>query len=210
MKKVGIIIARALGLLLLPILFVVVFSLRLTFMIIAPTKINGKKNLKKVKGKGAIIAANHYSNLDIVYLVPRFFKWPFSRKLLCKKEWGKCFLTNWVFTSIGTIFIDRSTVDRTAFRKIDKALKKNKKLVMFPEGTRNKSGTDEMNQIKSGVIFFAKKADAYIVPIRFTHKIRLFHKNTINIGEPYKVGEEGKLTTEEEVKKLEQKYEELK
>jgi len=179
-------------------------------MVIAPTKIIGKENLKKVKGKGAIVAANHYSNLDIVYLVPRFFKWPFGRKFLCKKELGKCFFTNWVFSSIGAIFIDRSTVDRAAFRNVDNILKKNQKLVMFPEGTRNKTGTDQMNQIKSGVIFFAKKADAYIVPLRFSHKIRLFHKNTIKIGEPYKVGEEGKLTTEEEVKKLEQKYECLK
>lgn len=210
MKKCLSIIGKILGIIPIFLFYIASVVLRLVFMVIVPTKVVGKENLKAVKKKGAIIACNHYSNMDIVYLVPRFFKIQHTRKLLCKKEIGKCWFVRWFFESVGTIFIDRGAVDRNAFRQVDKALKANKNLVMFPEGTRNKSGTDEMNQIKSGVIFFAKKADAYIVPLRFEHKIKMFHKNIIKVGAPYKVGEDGKLKTEEEVKKLEQKFEELK
>lgn len=210
MKKIGNVFGKFFGFIMALIIIIVAFIVRVVFMIFAPTKIIGKENLKKVKGKGAIIAANHYSNIDIVFLVSRFYKWTFKRKLLGKKELGKGLILKWFFVSIGTILIDRGAVDREAFRKVNKALNKNQKVVMFPEGTRNKTGTDNMGEIKSGVIFFAKKADAYIVPLRFTKKIRFFHKNIVKIGEPYKVGEEGKLTTEEEVRKLELKYEELK
>ena len=82
--------------------------------------------------------------------------------------------------------------------------------MIFPEGTRNKSGTEEMQSIKSGVIFFAKKADVPILPIRLERKPKMFHLTRIYIGEGYKVGENGKLSTDEEVKILEEKFSNLK
>jgi len=185
----------------------VAFILQLLFFVLYPVKVYGRKNLK-YKG-GAIVASNHFSNLDIVILVVNFFKNTFSRKLLAKKELAKFKPFGYILLGGGAIFINRGKVDLKAVREVDAALKNNKKIVMFPEGTRNKTGSTSMQEIKSGVIFFAKKSGCPIIPIRIEKKPRLFRLTKIYIGEPYKVGDNGELSTGEEVEILEEKFKEL-
>ena len=178
------------------------------FLVMYPMKIEGKKNLKKAKG--AVVACNHYSNLDGVLLCAKVFRFPYSRKLLAKKELSKNRFFGWVLKGIGAIFIDRNSLDREAMREADKNLKKGKKLIVFPEGTRNKNQeTEDMGEVKSGVIFFAKKASVPIIPMRIVHRSKMFKRNKLVIGEPYFVGETGKKSTEEEVKILTEKMNSL-
>lgn len=204
MKKIGNFFKCLLGLLLWT--FAVV--LYIPFFILFPVKVVGRKNLSKCKGK-AIIASNHFSNFDVIFLVVHFFKRTFSRKLLAKRELSKSKFAGFCLAGFGAIFITRGKVDLTAVREVDKVLKQDKKLLMFPEGTRNKTGSTDMQEIKSGIIFFAKKSDAPIIPLRMERKARLFRLNKVYIGEPYKVGDNGKISTEEEVKILEEKFKNL-
>lgn len=188
-------------------LFIVLVAtiVAMVIFVLFPTKIVGRKNLKKVKG--AVVACNHYSNFDGVLLCARLFKNTFKRDFLGKKELGKFFLFRWILGGIGCIFIDRGNIDRKAMKEVERALKRGKKIILFPEGTRNKNAeSEDMQGIKSGVIFFAKRADSYIIPMRILHRSKLFRLNKIIIGEPYKVGEAGKLSTAEEVVKLEEKF----
>ena len=189
------------------IYILVAFILQLVFFVLYPVKVYGKKNLK-YKG-GAIVASNHFSNLDIVLLVANFFKNTFSRKLLAKKELAKFKPFGYILAGGGAIFINRGKVDLQAVREVDSQLKKGKKVVMFPEGTRNKTGSTDMQEIKSGVIFFAKKSGCPIIPVRMEKRARIFRRTKIYIGEPYMVGEQGKLSTEEEVQILESKFNNL-
>lgn len=186
------------------IITIVVLIVKIPFFVLYPTKIVGKKNLK-VKG-GSIVACNHYSNFDGIFLAVKLFPNCLNRKFLGKVELSKCWLLKFLLLGIGTIFIDRGKVDRSAMREVENTLKSKKRIVIFPEGTRNKSGTDEMNQIKSGVVFFAKRSEKPIIPIRMQHKARIFRINKIYIGEPYMV----EKSTAEEVKILEEKFENLK
>ena len=190
------------------ILWVVALVLYIPFFILFPVKVVGLKNLTKCKG-GAIVTSNHFSNFDVVFLIVHFFKRTFNRKLLAKRELSKFKPFGFLLAGFGAIFITRGKVDLQAVREVDKTIKKGKKLIMFPEGTRNKTGTNDVQELKSGVVFFAKKADCPIIPLRMERRARLFRINKVYIGDPYKIGDNGNLSTEEEVKLLEQKYKEL-
>jgi len=56
-----------------------------------------------------------------------------------------------------------------------------------------------MADAKSGVITFASKGDAEIVPMLIYHKPKVFRKNYIIVGEPFKVqgANPARLTKEE-------------
>lgn len=190
------------------IVWVVALVIYLPFCLLFPIRVYGKENLTKQKG-GAIVASNHFSNLDVIFLDLHFFKIPFRRKLLAKKELAKFKPFGFMLLAFGAIFINRGKVDLPAVREVDKSLKSGKKVIIFPEGTRNKTGSTDMQEIKSGVVFFAKKSGAPIIPLRMEQKARLFRINRVYIGKPYFIGEDGKLSTEEEVLKLEQKFDEL-
>ena len=62
---------------------------------------------------------------------------------------------------------------------------RNKKLIVFPEGTRNKTKTDKIQQIKGGTGVFAVKSKCPIVPIIALKKPRIFIKNSYLIGKPF-------------------------
>jgi len=182
----------------------------LPFLILFPTKIHGKKNLKELKKTGAVIACNHFSNFDAIILKLRLFFSNHKNKFLGKIELNKCKPVGWFLSCFGIIYIDRDAVDRKAMRQVNDCLKKGKRVVIFPEGTRNKTGSTELQQIKSGVVFFAKRAEVPIVPIRINEKPRLFRRNHIYIGEAYTIGSAGELTTAEESARLEEKMRNLK
>ena len=183
----------------------VVFILKIPFLILFPTRVVGKKNLKGIK-TGAVIAINHFSNFDIVYILVKLFYNLFSLSYLGKKELSKNKLFGVFLSCLGTIFISRGEADLKAMREVNSALKNKKRVLMFPEGTRNKTGSDEMQTIKSGVVFFAKKAQVPIIPIKIEHRARLFRLNKIYIGEPHMVGQN---KTQEEVEILTQKFNNL-
>lgn len=189
-------------------LMLVVLIFWVPFLVLFPTRIYGKKNLKKVKD-GAVVASNHFSNMDPVLLKVKLFKNTIKNRFLGKAELNKSKFLGWLLSAFGIVYINRGTVDRKAIREVDNLLKRKKRVVIFPEGTRNKSSSEDMQSIKSGVVFFAKKAEVPILPIRLERKPKIFRLTRIFIGESYNVGDNGKLSTEEEVKILEEKFSEL-
>ena len=83
-----------------------------------------------------------------------------------------------VFESLGT------KVDLTAVKSCLKILKdKQKPLVIFPTGTRT-SEPDEVENLKNGVVMFALKAKAPIVPMVLVRKAKFLRRNRLVVGEP--------------------------
>ncbi len=78
-------------------------------------------------------------------------------------------------------------------------LKGGNTLVVFPEGTRNKTHTVELQPLKDGAGVFATKAKVKILPLMFTGKVSLFRKKTLLIGKPFEISEfyETKITEDE-------------
>jgi 1-acyl-sn-glycerol-3-phosphate acyltransferase len=165
-------------------------------------KVFGKENIPE---ESAVICCNHLSAIDVLYLVNHFNKNTFfvAKKELFNKKFSGNFLS-----SFGGVPIDRENVDVKALMNIVRLLKEGKNMVIFPEGTRNKNG-EELQELKSGVIFFAHRAKVPIVPAVFVKKTRIFRFNKIIIGEPYFVENYGKEHTDNEVDKLSNKLKEL-
>lgn len=134
-----------------------------------------------------ILAGNHTNNLDAAIMLSGPNR---IVHMLAKKELFKTKISNWFFTSMGCISVDRSKHDDLAKKKAMNVLNDGKVIGIFPEGTVNQ--TDELLlPLKYGAVSFAKKTNAYIVPFSITGKYKLFKKSIkITYGKAYKVNKE--------------------
>ena len=169
----------------------------LPLAIIYPTKVIGRKNLPKGK---AILTANHTSNLDPILLLANTHE---KKYTLAKKELFKNKLYSAILKSYGAISIDRAGTDITAIKTSLKILNKGKKLIIFPEGTRNKSeDVSKMGEAKTGTAMIAIKSKTPVVPVWFSRRPKAFTKTIIKIGEPFELSEfYGQKLTEDVLKK---------
>lgn len=191
------------------IIFGILFGVcYLPFVILYPTKILKKERLKKGK---AVLTSNHYSNVDPLIINMKFGA---RFRFLAKIELFKSKFLAFFLRCLGAIPVNRERVSPSTFKEVLSVLKEEKKVFIFPEGTRNKEETEKMNDAKAGIITFASKGDCEIVPMIIYRKPKIFRKNYIIVGEGFKVVGENpaRLTKEEIEQNLEiytQKMEEL-
>lgn len=163
-------------------------------------KIVGQENI--IENKGLILCGNHTSYLDSFILGCATKR---NLHYIVKKELHKGF-NKLIFKYAGTIPVDRKTKNNTkATEAAVKLLKKNKIIVIFPEGTINKT-KNILLPLKYGAVSLAKKSKAYIVPFAITGKFKPFKKGLqLTFGAPYEV--KGDLVLENKI--LEKKVENL-
>jgi len=149
-----------------------------------PTRIIGKKYLKHIKKDSAILAYNHQTNNDPILIKAKVCP---RAKMMAKDSLFKGKFKSWLFRTLGAYPVNREGNDITAVKTTLKLLKENYKIGIAPEGTRVKSG--ESVEFKNGVVMFALKTDAYIVPMIFKKKTKAFTFNTLLIGKPFKLSE---------------------
>ncbi len=152
--------------------------------IILPTRIIGKKYLKQTKGKATIISCNHQSNFDPVVLKARVNP---NCKIMAKDTLFKNKFLGWYLKKLGGYPVKRGENDIGVVKKTLTYLRQNNHLVIFPEGTRGKTG--DLAELKNGLVMFALKSDCYVVPVVFKKKPKLFIFNTLLIGKPFKFSE---------------------
>ena len=100
----------------------------------------GVHGLEHVPRKGpAIIAANHISFLDSVFLIAVL---PRRITFVGKAEYMDDWKTKYLFPNVGMIPIDRSggEASHAALASAEKVLAKGQLFGIFPEGTRSRSG----------------------------------------------------------------------
>ena len=142
----------------------------------------GQENLPK---DGAfLIASNHASHLDppvVGSFVPRQLCF-FARKTLWKPG-----VASWWLDEVGVIPVDRDGgQDVAALKRVLRALKDNKGLILFPEGTRSPNG--ELQPPKPGVGFIVCKSQVPVVPARIFGSYEAFGKgSSIRPGTPMSV-----------------------
>ena len=122
---------------------------------------------------GFIIAANHASALDppiIGAQVPRQLC-AFARKTLWKGG-----IVNWWLDTVGVIPVDRdSGSDVSAIRRVLHALREDKGIILFPEGTRTPTG--QLQRPKAGVGLLACRTGVLVVPARIFGSFEAFGRN---------------------------------
>lgn len=106
-----------------------------------------------------VIACNHISNWD-----PVFVGLACRREVhfLAKQELFDKPLLGRLITAYNALPVRRGALDRRALRLAAETLKSGKVLVMFPEGTRSRTG--DLGEPKPGIGLIAASAKATIVP----------------------------------------------
>ena len=121
---------------------------------------------------GFLLAVNHASHLDPFIVgsqLPRQVTF-FARKTL----WAPG-IPSWWLDAVGVIPVDRDGgSDITAMKRVISALKQQKIIIMFPEGTRSPDGL--LQAPKPGVGLFACKTQVPVVPARIFGSFEAFGK----------------------------------
>ncbi len=126
-------------------------------------KVEGLDNIPKT---GAlIIAGNHLSNADPP-AIGSFAGLVRDSRFVAKKELFSVPGLGWFFRRSGYIPVDRSRTigDFGALKEVVHALEQGQSVVMFPEGTRSKTGKPQ--KPKSGIGFLIYKTGAPVLPVK--------------------------------------------
>lgn len=146
-----------------------------------------------------LICPNHSGLADPIWVIfsAKFAHMPM---ILAKKELFETPIPRTFFRWLGAIPVDRSGNDVNAIKQGLKALKENRTLMLFPEGTRVKEG--QSVQAKGGAILFSVRTNSPIVPVYLSPRRRLFQPITCVFGAPYHPQTAGTKPTEEEMHRL--------
>lgn len=120
-----------------------------------------------------LIASNHASHLDppaVGAHVPRQMRF-FARKSLWNNR-----LFAWWLNQVETIPVERDSGDIGAIKRVLQALKENRAVVLFPEGTRSPDG--HLQKPKPGVGLMACKTGVPVVPCRVYGSFGAFRKGS--------------------------------
>lgn len=134
----------------------------------------------------SIIAANHISAFDPPFIGSVI---PFEIHYLAKWELFKNKLFGAILLSLNCIPVKRGRIDKAAITRVKMVLRKNRSLLIFPEGTRKSAS------IKSGIGKFAIETKKDICPIYIENSTKFWdcffgRKNLrIVIGEKIKAEE---------------------
>jgi len=135
------------------------YLIQLGFRLWFRLQVHGRENIPK-RGK-LIFAANHISAID-PFVIGSFV--PRSLYFLAKKELFQNPLLAALFRFLQAIPLDRREVSHGMVRRVNQLLAKGEAVLLFPEGTRTRTG--QMGEGKSGVGMFAAMNGADIMPVR--------------------------------------------
>ena len=142
-----------------------------------PQKVYGKDNIPE---GAAVVVCNHYRNIDCAFIKKIFREKSF---FLAKEELFKTKIVGGFIRSFGAIPVNRDNPSLATLLKATKVLKEGSKLVIFPEGTRNKT-KERLLPVKPGSAVFAVKSKCPLLPIMMLKKARAFRKTLLIIGKP--------------------------
>lgn len=131
-------------------------------------------------GGGYILCSNHLSWYDPL-IIATTKKIP-QCSFLAKEELFKVPVIRFLAKSIDVVPIKRGEGDLGAMRKTIAMVNDKKTLIIFPEGTRSKTG--KLGEGKDGVAFIAKKTNCVVIPCSISQKPFIFRKLKVTFRKP--------------------------
>lgn len=147
----------------------------------------GRENL--IKGRGFILAPNHRSALDPVFIVlSDGYFWLHKMRIFAKKELfqGKPLLA-WFLRQMGAVSVKNGREDLSTLDNTIQECRTGRGLLLFPEGTRSRDG--RLLPPKSGAFVVADQAAVDMIPCRILYdtpdgRLKLFCRIRICFGKP--------------------------
>jgi len=147
-------------------------------------KVSGLKSIPQ--DRPVIFAANHQGMSDILIALAFL---PVGFRFAIKNELFKVPFFGWYLKMAGYFSIDRKMV-LSAYRTVDKIVeivKEGESVLLFPEGTRTKTG--EIGKLKRGSLLAALKSGAPIIPVAISGSYNILPRGSWVIRpHPVKVG----------------------
>lgn len=171
------------------------FLLFLVTILIRPfigISVYNKRNMQKGNG---LIVSNHLRSWD-VFLIALIYRKE-TLHFVGKQELIKNKFVAWLFKKAGFVSLAREENDVKSMIQIIRLLRQGKKVVIFPEGTRNRVNED-LQPIKNGAAVMAVSGKAPVMPMILHNRFHFFRRMYAGIGETYEYAEyyEKKMTPE--------------
>ncbi len=112
-----------------------------------------------------LVIANHRAALDILVLLEIF-----GGHIVSRSDLAKWPLIGQAARSVGTIFVDRASKmsGADALREVERALRRNERVIVFPEGTTFEG--DEVRPLQTPAFLPAARAGASILPVGIAYR----------------------------------------
>ncbi len=117
---------------------------------------------ERIPAGGAILAGNHVSYLDPVLL---WCGTPRPTHFMAKAELWDVPVVGWALPRLWAFPVRRGEADRAAISTATEHLQGGALVGIFPEGTRQRDGSDELGEANEGVAFIATRAGVPVVPV---------------------------------------------
>lgn len=146
-------------------------------------RVIGRENLPKEGG--FVLAPNHISAIDPVFVVIARF-WGKRLLIMAKEEILQVNpVFTWMFRHVGVVGIERGRGDVNVVDELIGDVQKGQGLLIFPEGTRSKTG--QVGKVKSGAFVIASAAGVPMVPCRIIYepgRMKVFCRVRVCFGAP--------------------------
>ena len=174
-------------------------------------QVRGREN---IPNQGPLlVVANHLSLAD-----PPLVNISLNRKVryMAKEQLFRFRVLGYFMRGLGAFPVHRGRPDMKAFRQAEQVLAQGSTLVVFPEGTRSRSG--QIGHAFSGPTLIALRSGVPILPVGITGTEKLEHvtgllsrpRVTVNIGHPFQLPTTtGKSTKTELTKHIMERIAEL-
>jgi 1-acyl-sn-glycerol-3-phosphate acyltransferase len=155
------------------------------------------KKAKKRYLKGAkIVIANHFSVMDVpfimfFYFFNNFYFWASEIMFKQKK------LNIWFLKRMGAIKVDRNIYDFSFLIPSQKLLKKQKKIIIFPESRIHTIKDPMINEFKPSYAYLALEENVNIIPLYIQPNFKSKHKGYIMVGEEININDYANLSINE-------------
>ena len=151
-------------------------------LFVYPLKVVGRKNVPKT---GRVLFCANHQTLNDPIMVSLHFNRRFYH--MAKAPLFKTKFSNWFLRKLGAYPVHHKQNDIEAVKTTLKHLKQDHAMCIFPEGAR--LNTEEAHDLKNGVVNFALKTNAPIVPAAFIKKTLAFRPNILIVEEPFNLSE---------------------
>jgi len=167
------------------------------FNVVHPGRVIGRENIPE---GGVLICANHTRNSDPLYIVFALSR-NMPLRIMAKEEMKRWPLVGPILNKTELmIWVKRGSADIGAVKASLKALKKQKKLLIFPQGTRS----EDIGDGKTGAAMMAIRAGVPILPVFVPAKKLWFRRTPVVIGEAYEPFAEDRKPTLEDYRAVTQ------